>query len=351
MIDTLIRPIVDPITLSSYALLAFLIGLLLTPWFVRFQKKYQLGKKMRVKSMDGTDSPVFLKYHEHKLGTPTMGGILIWIAVVITILLSRGLAHYGFIDFSLLQRKEVYLPLFTLTAMGILGMVDDYFNIKGLGKNRGLDALPKLITMFAIAIAGAWWFYGKLGYSAVTIPITGQVVDLGWGYIPLFIFVVAAVANAVNFTDGLDGLAGGLLIFAYAAYGVIAYFMGLTVLAAFCAVVVGATGAFLWNNVPKALFYMGDTGSMALGGCLAVIAMMTDQLLVLPIVGIVFLIELLSVVIQLTSKRLRGGKKVFRSAPIHHHFEALDWGESKVTMRFWIVGIIGAVGGILIALM
>jgi phospho-N-acetylmuramoyl-pentapeptide-transferase len=351
MVDEFIRPLIDPVTLCSYAFITFIIGLLLTPWFRKFQAKYKLGKKMRVAAMDGADASVFLKYHEHKFGTPTMGGILIWIAIIVTIILSRVLAWADVVEFSLLQRKEVYLPLFTLTTMGILGMVDDYFNIRGIGKNKGLDSIPKLITMFAIAIIGAWWFYFKLGHSAVTMPITGTVIDLGWVYIPLFILVMVSVANAVNFTDGLDGLAGGLLILAYAAYGVIAYFMGLTVLAAFCAVVVGATGAFLWNNVPKALFYMGDTGSMALGGCLAVIAMMTDQLIVLPIVGIVFLVELLSVVIQLTSKRLRGGKKVFRSAPIHHHFEALDWGESKVTMRFWIVGALGAVGGILIALM
>jgi phospho-N-acetylmuramoyl-pentapeptide-transferase len=157
-------------------------------------------------------------------------------------------------------------------------------------------------------------------------------------------------ANAVNFTDGLDGLAGGLLVIAFGAFGILAYLEGLYILCTFCAVCMGAIAAFLWHNVPPALFFMGDTGSLALGGTLAVIAMMIDQMLTLPIIGFVFVIEMLSVVIQLTSKKLRGGKKVFRAAPIHHHFEALDWGESKVTMRLWIIGAFMAFFGIVVGL-
>ena len=161
-------------------------------------------------------------------------------------------------------------------------------------------------------------------------------------------FILVGTANAVNVTDGLDGLAGGLLVIAFGAFAVISYLSGLTVLAGFCAVCVGAIAAFLWHNVPPALFFMGDTGSLALGGTLAVIALMTDTVLVLPFIGAVFVIEMLSVIIQLTSKKFRGGKKVFRAAPIHHHFEALDWGESKVTMRLWIVGFFFAFLGIVI---
>ena len=177
-------------------------------------------------------------------------------------------------------------------------------------------------------------------------------LEIGWLYVPIFMFVLIGTANAVNVTDGLDGLAGGLLVIAFGSFSVLAYIHGFSVLAAFCAVCVGAIVAFLWNNVPPALFFMGDTGSLALGGTLAVIALMIDSVLILPLIGFVFVIEMLSVIVQLTSKKFRGGKKVFKAAPIHHHFEALDWGESKVTMRLWIIGgfcsllgvIIGAVG-------
>ncbi|MEK7563394.1 MAG: phospho-N-acetylmuramoyl-pentapeptide-transferase, partial [Patescibacteria group bacterium] len=178
-------------------------------------------------------------------------------------------------------------------------------------------------------------------------PFYGDLFIGAW-YVPVFIFVLVGTANAVNFTDGLDGLAGGLLVIAFGAFGILAYIEGLTVLAAFCAVCVGAVAAFLWHNVPPAMFFMGDTGSLALGGTLAVMAMMIDQVLVLPFIGFVFVLEMLSVIIQLTSKKLRGGKKVFRAAPLHHHFEALEWGESKVTMRLWIVGAFSAVVGLII---
>jgi phospho-N-acetylmuramoyl-pentapeptide-transferase len=169
-------------------------------------------------------------------------------------------------------------------------------------------------------------------------------------YIPFVIFVLIGTANAVNVTDGLDGLAGGLLIAAFGSFGVIAYVSGLYVLAGFCGVVAGAIAAFLWHNVPPAMFFMGDTGSLALGGTLAVMAFMTQQVLVLPLIGFVFVIEMLSVIIQLTSKRLRNGKKVFKSAPFHHHLEALEWGESKVTMRLWIVGAFAALLGVLVGI-
>jgi phospho-N-acetylmuramoyl-pentapeptide-transferase len=181
------------------------------------------------------------------------------------------------------------------------------------------------------------------------VPFYGSIY-VGLWYIPIVIFIIVATANAVNFTDGLDGLAGGLLAIAFGAFGFLAYLQGLSVLAAFCAVCVGAIAAFLWHNVPPALFFMGDTGALALGGALGVIALMTDQVLILPFIGFVFVLETLSVIIQLTSKRLRGGKKVFRSAPIHHHFQALGWGESKVTMRLWIMGLFMACLGIMVGM-
>lgn len=341
------RPDISLAAILTYAAFAFVLGLLLTPQFVTFLRRNKIGKQLRVETVDGRDPTVFRTYHQHKFGTPTMGGILIWGSIVLTVALSRFLSYTGIIESSLLQRGQVYLPLFTLLSLGFLGGLDDYFNICGIGKKRGLDVLPKISALLLISIVGALWFYLKLDYDSIYLPLLGTI-HVGFWYVPIFVFILIATSNAVNVTDGLDGLAGGLLVIAFGAFGVLAYLEGLTVLSAFCAVCVGAIAAFLWHNVPPALFFMGDAGSLALGGTLAVIAMMTDQIAVLPLIGFVFVIEMLSVIIQLSSKKLRGGKKVFRAAPIHHHFEALEWGESKVTMRLWIIGSFAAVLGVII---
>lgn len=343
------RPDLPLLSVLLYTLFAFSLVLVLTPWFVAFLRRHKVGKQLRVVAMDGHDASIFRQYHQNKEGTPTMGGVLIWLGIAATVLFSRLLSYFGTVDHSLLQRGQVYLPLAALVALGLLGALDDYLNITGFGKKRGLEALPKFLTLFAIASACAYWFYVKLGYDTVYLPLFGRI-DLGLWYVPLVVFVIIGTANAVNFTDGLDGLAGGLLVIAFGAFGVLAYLEGLSLLAAFCGVCVGAIAAFLWHNVPPALFFMGDTGSLALGGTLGVIALMTDHVLELPFIGFIFVIEALSVIIQLTSKRLRGGKKVFRSAPIHHHFEALGWGESKVTMRFWIIGAFAAFLGLILGL-
>ena len=345
-------PAPDPnlslVVILGYMMFAFLFGLALTPTFVRFLRHNQLGKHLRVEAVDGKDASIFRKFHAAKSGTPTLGGLLIWGSILFTILFSRMLSLSGVVDFSLLQRGQVYLPLFTLVAMGLLGAVDDYFNVAGIGRKRGLDVLPKIISLILISAVGAYWFSARLGYDQIHVPFYGSFF-LGWWYIPLFMFILVGTANAVNITDGLDGLAAGLLVIAFGSFGVVAYLSGWTVLAAFCGVCVGAVAAFLWHNVPPALFFMGDTGALALGGTLGVIALMTDNALVLLFIGAVFVIETLSVIIQLSSKKFRG-RKVFLAAPIHHHFEALNWGESKVTMRLWIIGGFMAFLGIIIAL-
>ncbi len=343
------RPEISVAAMLVYAAFAFGVGVAATPWFVSFLKKNRLGKQLRVETVDGKDAAIFRKYHQDKFGTPTMGGILIWSSILLTVLFSRALAYLGYVDHSLLQRGEVYLPLLTLLSMGLLGMVDDYWNICGIGKRKGLDVLPKITTLLLISLVGAWWFAVKLGYDQIHVPFYGDIF-VGWWYVPIFIFVLVGTANAVNVTDGLDGLAGGLLVIAFLSFAIIAFLGGKVVLAGFCIVAVGAVAAFLWHNVPPALFFMGDSGSLALGGTLGVIALMTDSILVLPLVGFVFVLEMLSVIIQLTSKKFRGGKKVFKAAPIHHHFEALEWGESKVTMRLWILGAFFAFLGILIGI-
>ena len=349
-LQTPVRPEISLLGILGYALFAFAFVLIFTPWFVSFLRRNRIGKQLRVETIDGREPTIFRTYHQNKHGTPTMGGVIIWGSIVCTVLLSRILAYFGLIEHSLLQRGQLYLPLAILLSLGVLGAVDDILNIRGVGSRRGLNTMPKMVFLLCIALVGAVWFYSKLGYDSIHIPLYGPV-SVGFWYIPIFMFILVGTANAVNFTDGLDGLAGGLLMMAFGAFGIFAYAENLMVLAAFNAVCVGAIAAFLWHNVPPALFFMGDTGSLALGGTLAVMAMMIDQALVLPIVGFVFVLEMLSVIVQLTSKRLRGGKKLLLAAPLHHHFEALGWGESKVTMRLWIVGLFFGFLGIIVGLL
>lgn len=344
-----VRPDISLIGILGYALFAFTFTLILTPSFISFLHRNKVGKQLRVETVDGKEASIFRMLHKSKHGTPTMGGLLIWCSILLTVLSSRALSYFGTVDHSILQRGQVYLPLFTLVMFGILGAIDDYMNIRGVGSKRGMNVMPKLISLLSIALLGGCWFYFRLGYNSIHVPYVGDF-ELGLWYIPVFTFIVASTANAVNVTDGLDGLAAGLLAIAFAAFGILAFAQGLAILAAFCAVCVGAIAAFLWHNIPPALFFMGDTGSLSLGGTLAVMALMIDQALVLPLIGFIFVIEIFSVIIQLTSKKLRGGKKVFLAAPIHHHFEALQWGESKVTMRFWIIGIFMAFLGIVVGM-
>lgn len=336
------------IAVFGWSTLAFLLTLALTPLYLRLARRFKLGKQIRDEAVDGKAATVFRELHAKKSGTPTMGGVVIWGSVLAVVLLSRLLALIGWIPRSLLSRGEVYLPLFTLVAVGLLGAVDDLFNIYQVGGNKGIKAKPKFLLLTLFSLFGAYWFFYKLGYSSIHIPRLGDF-EIGLWYVPLFMLVIVSTANAVNITDGLDGLAGGLLILAFMAFGAIAYAKGLLALSLFCGICIGALLAFLWNNVPPALFYMGDTGALAFGATLGVIAMMTNSLVVLLIVAAVFIAETLSVIIQLTSKKLFG-RKIFLIAPLHHHFEKLGWGESKVTMRFWIIGALFSVVGLIIGL-
>ena len=337
------------IQVFGWSALTFILTLLLTPLYLKAAKRFKLGKQIRQNAMSGEKASIFNEMHAKKTGTPTMGGVIMWVSVLAIILFSRFLSLIGVMEHSLLQRGLVYLPLFTLVAIGLLGAVDDWFNIKGIGGQKGIKARPKMMFLLLFAIVGAWWFYYKLGFSHIHIPRVGDF-EIGLWYIPLFILVIVSTANAVNITDGLDGLAGGLLILAFAAFGVIAFVKGQLMLAIFCGLMIGSLMAFLWNNVPPALYYMGDTGSLAFGATLGVIAMMTDSMIVLIIVGAMFVIETLSVIIQLASKRYLK-RKVFLVAPLHHHYEKKGWGEAKITMRFWILGAMFGVIGLIVGLL
>ena len=326
--------------------LAFIISLILSPPFIRILHKYKIGKQLRDKATTGEEAVIFKELHAKKAGTPTMGGVVIWGTILIVVLLSSLSTWLGITDNSLFNREETLIPIFALVATALLGAIDDYMNLKGHGKTKGINLKPKFLLLTIFAAMVAFWFYYRLGWQSIHIPFLGNIA-LGIWYIPLAIFIITATANAVNFTDGLDGLAGGLLTIAFLSFAVIAYLKGLLILSAFCTVIAGATIGFLWFNIIPAKFYMGDTGAISLGATLGVIAMITDSVLVLPLIGFIFVIETLSVIIQIGSKKLLH-RKVFLIAPLHHHFEKLGWNEATVVMRFWILGGFFCVLGLLL---
>lgn len=324
---------------------SFIVVTFLTPYYYRFLVKYNFRKQLREETADGKLAVIFQKLHKEKSGTPTIGGVLIWFPVALIVFLSPLAQWLGISRFSLFNRNETYLPVLTLIATALLGLVDDYLNMRG-NKNKGLKVKPKFLWLTLFGILGGLWFHFKLGYDLIHIPGLGNVTIGAW-YIVLFTFIIVASANAVNITDGLDGLAGGLVVIAFTALGIIAYLQGLIILTAFCSLIVGTTLAFLWFNIPPALFYMGDTGALALGATMGVIAMLTNSVLILPFLAFLFLIEATSSLLQLIWKKYFG-KKIFRIAPLHHHFEEQGWPEEKVVMRFWIIGAFMAALGVIL---
>lgn len=338
----------DLVFIFGYGALSFILSMFMAPYFIALLRKYKMGKTLRENATTGEKASVFNGLHKNKVGTPTMGGVLVWGTTLLVVLLSRLFSLTGLLERSILQRDEMYLPLFALVVTGILGLVDDWFNVKGIGGTKGLAVKPKMFFLILFSGLAAYWFHVRLGWDMIHVPRVGDF-NIGLWYIPVFMFIIIASANAVNITDGLDGLSSGLLCMAYTSFGIIAYVQGKEVLAAFCAVVVGALVSFLWHNIPPAKFFMGDTGAIALGATLGVVAMMTNSALVLVVIGGVFVLETLSSAIQITSKKLFH-KKVFRIAPFHHHLEAMGWPESSVVMRLWIVGALCGVLGVIIGL-
>src|SRR5690606_915600 len=332
-----------------YSIFSFFLAFVLCPPFIAFLRKHKIGKNIREDASGGGKAVLFAALHEKKQGTPTMGGAIVVGVVLFCVLLSRIFSYYGWIDHSLLNRGETYIPVFTLLTCAILGGVDDWLNIKGLW-NKGIPVTPKFLFLLLLSFVGAWWFYSKLGFTGVSIPFYG-FVELGIFYPVLFILVFIASGHAVNITDGLDGLAAGLLIMSFSVFGVIAFSKGMLLLTTYCGVVVGALTAFLWFNINPAQFFMGDLGSLSLGASLGVIALLTDSLVPLLLVSVVYIMETMSVIIQLVSKKLRNGKKVFLIAPVHHHFEKIGWPETMVVMRFWIIGAVGCVFGLIVGLL
>jgi len=354
-----IPAVVNVLKITLTGFLSFAVVFLLVPILTHFLYKYKIGIRIKEKSVDGKKLQYVNNLHRDKSGTPTMGGIIIWLSILIVIFSSHYLFGYvakwtdtNFIarlDF--LSRAQTWLPLFVLVSAGLLGLLDDWMSVRGCGTNKGggMRFALRFWWLFVIAGVGAWWFYYKLGWDFIHVPAVGDF-GIGLWYIPVFIFVILFSAISSNETDGLDGLNAGILLFAFASFAVISFFQNKMDLAAFSAAIAGALLAFLWFNIYPARFFMGDTGAISLGTTLGVMAMLTNSALVLFLIVFIYILESGSVVIQITSKKLFK-RKVFLAAPLHHHLEALGWPEPKITMRAWIFTAVMAIMGVIIGIL
>jgi phospho-N-acetylmuramoyl-pentapeptide-transferase len=341
---------------------SFFLAVIWGPPLIRLLRGWRVGKQIRV------ELPTT---HQTKMGTPTMGGLMILVPVaLITIVLNLAnflsgfdagkaiLAYFRFEEGSTLIGKSILLPLLVMAAFGALGAIDDLAEVRGWWGGGGLKARVMFPLQIILALVTAIGLYHPqfLGLHEVGVPTVKEVVDVGIWYVPIATFTIVAMANAVNLTDGLDGLAGSIAAVAFIGYGIIAFLQGQYPLLSFAFTMVGALFAFLWFNSHPAALFMGGMGALALGATLAVTALMSFQWLLLPIIGLIFVAEAGSVVIQVSyfqlTRRLSGvGRRVFKMTPIHLHFELLGWSETHITQRFWIVGVLAAMLGIALALL
>lgn len=356
-IDT-IPEVLDAAKIIVLGGFSFILAFLITPLWSKFLYSHKIGIKIKNKSVDGQKLSYVNKMHAHKAGTPTMGGVIVWGTVLLLAVISFRLSpwlsekmHSVWVGrLNLISRSQTWLPLFTLFTTALLGLLDDWMSIRKKGSNKGggMRFAWRLFWVIFMALGGAYWFYSKLGWSGIHLPGVGNFT-IGLWYIPLFIFIIVATAFSSNETDGLDGLNAGILIQAFCAFSIISFVQDKTTLAAFCAVIAGALLAFLWFNFYPARFFMGDTGAFSLGATLGIVALLTNSVLVLPLIVSIYVIESLSVIIQLIGKKIFG-HKLFLAAPIHHHFEAKGWPETKVTVRFWIINLVIGIVGVLVAI-
>jgi phospho-N-acetylmuramoyl-pentapeptide-transferase len=353
----------DPMPFAlALGTVSFVIAVIWGPPLIRLLRKWRVGKQIRVELPTN---------HQTKMGTPTMGGLMILVPVMlIAVVLNFAnflsgfeigkaiLAYFHFEQGSSLIGKSILLPLLVMIAFGVLGAIDDLAEVRGWWGGEGLKARFMFPLQFALALTAAIGLYHPqfLGLHEVGVPTVKDVVNVGIWYVPIATFVIVLMANAVNLTDGLDGLASSIAAVAFVGYGIIAFLQGQFPLLSFCFTMVGALFAFLWFNAHPATLFMGGMGSLALGATLAVVALMSFQWLLLPIIGLIFVAEAGSVVIQVgyfkLSRRLFGaGRRVFKMTPLHLHFELLGWSETHITQRFWIVGVLAAMLGIALALL
>ena len=338
------------------SIIAFVTGILITPIISHYLYTYQMWKKSGVaKALTGEEATITRSLHkDEERKTPRMGGIVVWGSALLTILIvfiiSKLLPTSETIKLSFLSRNQTWLPLFTLVFTSLVGLIDDYLVTREAGSyvGGGLSLKKRLLAILLVSIIGAWWFYSKLEVSSIIIPFFGEL-NLGVLFIPTFIVFMIGIYSG-GIIDGIDGLAGGIFSVMFASYAFLAFHNGQIDLAAFCMVVVGGLLAFLWFNIPPARFYLSETGTMGLTTTLVVVAFLTKSVGVLPIIAFPLIATSASSIIQVVSKKLRHGKKVFLVAPLHNHFQKLGWPAYKVTMRYWILSVFFAVAGIIIAL-
>jgi len=317
--------------------LSFMMTVIWGDPLIRFLKTWRIGKIIRE---DGPDQ------HTVKMGTPTMGGIMILIPITLLTLLFNAVSILGF---NFLGRS-VLLPLVTMWAFAVLGAIDDWEGVRGARRGSGMRAITKFAIQVALAIAIAFALRDILLVPQLIWFTAEEALNLGPFYVPIAVFIIVGMSNAVNFTDGLDGLAGLISATAFAAFGFVAVLEGQDFLARFCFSLVGALFGFLWFNVHPASLFMGDTGSLSLGATLAVVALMTGQWLLLPLIAVIPVSEVLSVVIQVLYFKITKGKRFFKMAPLHHHFELIGWSETQVVQRFWLVSLVFTMLGIALVL-
>ncbi len=346
----------DVIKIFLPTAVAFFVGIAITPILTTFLYRHKMWKKTSVRrTIDGREATISNRLHnDEERKTPRMGGVVIWGSVLITMLFFSALALLFpdsiFSKLSFLSRNQTWLPLFMLIAGALFGLIDDYLVCRESGTytGGGLSLRARLIFVFLLGTLGAWWFYVKLGMNSLHIPFVGDFY-LGLFFIPFFIIVMIGIYSG-GIIDGIDGLSGGVFASIFSAYTVIAFTQGQVDLAAYSSVVVGGLLAFLWFNIPPARFFNSETGTMALTVSLTVVAFLTKAVFVLPVIAFLLVVTSLSSLIQIASKKFRGGKKVFLVAPLHNHFQALGWPAYKVTMRYWVISIVFAVIGTIIAL-
>ncbi len=348
--------ITDAVKIFLPAIVAFITGILITPVLTHYLYKYRLWKKTGVKNaLAGGEATISRALHNDEARkTPRMGGIVVWgsviIAILVVYLVSKFFPSSTTIKLDFLSRNQTWLPLFTLLVGSLVGLVDDYLVTRESGTyiGGGLSLTKRLLVVLLVAIVGAWWFYSKLDVQSIIVPFMGEI-DLGLLFIPLFIFFMIGMYSG-GIIDGVDGLSGGIFSVLFSSYAVLAYSNNQIDLAAFCMAIVGGLLAFLWFNIPPARFFLSETGTMGLTITLVVVAFLTKQVAVLPIIALPLIATSASSLIQIASRKWRNGKKVFLVAPLHNHFQALGWPAYKVTMRYWIISFILAVVGISIAL-
>jgi phospho-N-acetylmuramoyl-pentapeptide-transferase len=314
----------------------FVLTVIWGPPLIRALRSLKAGDSIRLELPDS---------YLAKFGTPTMGGVMFILPTILVTIVFNAVTLLG----GKSAGRSILLPLGTLVLFAILGAVDDWTKLRQKEKGEGMRSRTKFLIQVAFAALIAFGLYEVLDVPRMFIPGINFEIDLGLWHIPIAIFIIVSEANAVNFTDGLDGMAGLISATAFAAFGAIAVFQGQIYVAQFCFTLVGALFGFLWFNVHPAQLFMGDTGSMALGSALAVVALMTGQWLLLLVIAVIPLSEILSVVIQVTYFRLTGGKRIFKMTPFHLHFELSGWSETQVVQRFWLITLLASLVGVALA--